>query len=145
MPSGVSDYGATTWLSALFGVVPLPTLYYIALCSDEPGDAQDGSMLASLEPDDGIGYARVAYPSGASSWALNGAYLTNTLPVAYPTPTDDWGYLNHFALCTDATAGQIFAWGEILNPQYVADTVGMLIPPGALVLGLQSLDNSIVA
>lgn len=144
MASGVSDYGAETWLSALFGVVALPTGYYIALCLDEAGAAMDGDMLADLEPTD-TAYARQPYGTGVDEWGANGPYLTNLLDIEFPTPVEDWGYLTHFALCDSVTSGQLYAWGEMFNPQYVSTDIGMLIPPGGLVLGLQALDNTIAA
>jgi hypothetical protein len=144
MPSGVSDYGSATWLSALFGVVPPPSQYFVALCSREPGGAMDGDMLAALEPADPA-YARQSYPTGAAYWAPNGPYLTNLLTVTFPTPAVDWGYLTHFALCTTAVGGQVYGWGEMFNPQFVSSTIGMFVPRGALVLGLHALDNSIAA
>jgi hypothetical protein len=145
MPSGVSDVGAAIWLSALFGVSALPTTYRIALCSRQPGDAMDGAMLAGLEPTGDPAYVRQPYGTGGSNWAANGAYLTNLLPVTFPLPGQDWGYLTHFALCTAPTGGQVYAWGELSNPQFVTRSIGMLIPPGGIVLGLHSLNNSIAA
>lgn len=144
MPSGVSDYGSATWLSALFGVVPLPAQYYVALCSQQPGAAMDGNMLAGLEPTDSA-YTRPAYSTGGSHWGSNGPYLTNLQIINFPDPGQDWGYLTHFALCTAPVSGQVYAWGEMFNPQFVTDSIGVLIPPGALILGLHALDNSIAA
>lgn len=144
MPSGVSDFGSATWLSALFGVVPLPEQYHVALCTREPGSLMDGTMLAALEPTSGS-YLRRPYPTGAAAWAANGPYLTNLQALAFPTPGDDWGYLTHFALCTAADGGQLYAWGQFFNPQFVSRSIGMFIPPGGMVLGLHALDNSIAA
>lgn len=144
MPSGVSDYGSRTWLSGLFGIVPVPSQYFVALCTHQPGTAMDGNMLAGLEPGD-VAYERQQYPSGAASWTPNGPYVTNSQGLVFPTPSVDWGYLNHFALCTAVHSGQIFAWGEIFNPQFVTNTIGVLMPPGSLVLGLHALDNTIAA
>lgn len=144
VPSGVSDYGSATWLGALFGVVPLPDTYYLALCGDEPGTAMDGTMLSGLEPDD-PGYGRIPYNTGAEFWDSNGPYLTNTQLIEFPPPEDDWGYLTHFALCTAQGDGQVYAWGELFNPQFVTTGIGMMLPPGALVLGLHALDNTIAA
>lgn len=143
MPSGVSDYGSATWLSALFGVVALPADYWIALCTHEPGAAMDGSMLAGIEP--AGGYVRAHYPAGPSAWASNGPYLTNTQTVSFSTPTEDWGYLTHFALCSAPSAGQVYAWGEMNNPQYITGGIHAIIPNGSLVLGLHALDASIAA
>lgn len=140
----MSDFGSETWLSALFGVTPLPTGYFIALCSDEPGAAMDGTLLAGLEPAD-TAYARQPYGTGPSAWDSNGPYLTNLLAAAFPTPVIDWGYLTHFAICDSLTAGQLYAWGEMYNPQYVSTGIGMEIAPGGLVLGLHALDNTIAA
>lgn len=141
MASGVSDYGSATWLSALFGVVPLPTEYFLALCSVEPGAATDGNMLAGLEPSDAA-YERQPYQIGPTFWASNGPYLTNLKAVPFPVPDQDWGSLTHFALCTQTTGGQVFSWGQMFNPLFVTRTIGVFIPPGALVLGLHALDPS---
>lgn len=144
MPSGVSDYGSATWLSALFGVTALPAAYYVALCQAEPGAAMDGDILATIEPVDPA-YARQPYPPGPTAWTANGPYLTNVQAITYSTPTAAWGYLTHFALCTQPSFGQVFAWGGLLNSQFVDPGVGILIPAGALVLGLHSLENTIAA
>jgi hypothetical protein len=144
VPSGVSDYGSSTWLSALFGVVPLPTQYYIALTSREPGAAMDGDMLAGIEPSDPA-YQRSAYPTGAMFWAANGPYLTNLVAATFPLPEVDWGYLTHFALCNAADGGRLLAWGQMFNPQFVTRSIGVVIPPGGMVLGLHALDSTIAA
>lgn len=144
MPSGVSDFGSSTWLAALFGVTPIPAEYFIALCTDEPGSAMDGDILTDLEPVDAA-YQRQPYWPGSLSWESNGPYLTNLKPISFPLPSVDWGYLTHYAVCSAATSGQLYAWGEIVNAQFVTATIGMQIPAGGLVLGLHALDNSIAA
>lgn len=145
MPSGISDFGTATWLSVLLGLTPVPAAYWIALCSREPGDAMDGAMLAALEPTVDPAYRRRSYSTGPAFWAGNGPYVTNLQSVTFPTPGVDWGYLTHFALCTEITAGQVYAWGQVSNPQFVTRSIGMLIPPGGIVLGLHSLSNAISA
>lgn len=142
MPSGVSDYGSRAWLSALFGVEPLPDRYFVALCVREPGSLMDGTMVGALEPAD-QSYARPQYGVGGTYWAPNGPYLTNLQPVTFNVPVQDWGYLTHFALLTAADQGQLYAWGALFNPQFVSRSIGMFIPPGGLVLGLHALDNTI--
>lgn len=144
MPSGISDFGSATWLAALFGALPLPKTYWMALCLDEPGPAVDGDMLADLEPAD-PSYTRQAYPAGGGWWDSNGPYLTNTADITFPLPAADWGYVTHFVLCNAPTSGDIYAWGELLSPQYVTDSVAVSMPAGTLVLGLHTLDNSITA
>lgn len=142
MSAGVSDYGAGAWLASLFGVTGPITDYWLALCSDEPSSDMDGDVLGDLEPAGG-GYARVRYGTGPALWAADSNFLTNLVDVDFGVPTDDWGDVSHFALCTDPTGGDLYAWGEFLNPQYVEAANQMLIPAGALVLALTTLDDSI--
>jgi hypothetical protein len=142
MPSGVSDFGATAWLAALFAVSEPITGYYLALCSDEPGAGMDGDLLADLEPVDSS-YHRVGYGVGADNWGANGNYLTNSLDIDFGLPSEDWGDISHYALCTAISSGELYAWGEFLNPQFVQADYQLLIPAGALVLTLSALDNLI--
>jgi hypothetical protein len=143
MASGVSSYGASTWLSALFGVTSLPSSYYIALCVDQPGIDADGSVISSLEPPTGVGYARQSYATGSSNWTVNAGNLVNLNDIVYPAPTGDWGLLSHYVLCTATTAGQIYAFGIFDNPYFVTSGLGVLIPAGGIVIHLASLDVSI--
>lgn len=143
MPSGVSDFGAGAWLSALFGVTAPITSYYIALASDEPGPAADGTILAALEPPPGTGYARQLYAADNTHWAGNGAYLTNLIEIDFPFPTADWGRLTHYVLADSLVDGQIYAWGAFTNPQNVTAGYAISLPVGGVVLSLSSLENSI--
>lgn len=142
MPSGVSDFGAGTWLAALFGITAPIDGYYLALCTDEPGTGMDGDILADLEPADPA-YSRISYGTAGGSWGANGNYITNSFDIDFGLPDLDWGDLNHYALCTALTGGDIYAWGEFLNPQYVVAGYQLVIPAGGLVLTLSALDNSI--
>lgn len=143
MTSGVSDFGADAWLSALFGVTADITGYFIALCSDDPGPAADGTILAALEPQPGSNYARQAYAAGASHWGANGNYITNTVEIVFPLPFTDWGRMTHYALADSLSNGELYAWGAFTNPQNVTTGYSMSIPAGGIVLSLSSLENSI--
>lgn len=143
MASGISTWGATTWLSALFGVTSPITGYYVALCSEEPSDDSDGTLLADIEPPSGSNYARQAYAAGASNWGANGDFLLNLTEIVFPIPFTDWGYLSHYALCSAASGGEIYAWGAFTNPQTVTVGYRMTIPVGGVVLSLSSLEGSI--
>lgn len=142
MPAAVTDYGAPTWLSALFGVGALPTTYYVALLSDPPGEATDGTIIADLEPVGG-GYSRMSYGTGAANWDVNGAYLINLNPIDYGVATGEWGSLDHFALCTAATGGDVYAYGELADGVYVETDYHLIVPAGGIVLALVSLNESI--
>lgn len=149
MGVGVSDWGQSVWLAGLFGVIEVPPGYWIALASDEPGPAADGTTLADLEPGSGdddptlCGYARQWYPADASSWSTDDGYLTNLLDIVFPLPVTDWGYLSHYVLCNAADDGDIYAWGAFANPQQVTTGYLMTIPAGGLVVSLSSLEDSI--
>lgn len=143
MASGIADFGASTWLAAVFGVVDPSAGYWIALCSDEPGPAADGDTLADLEPAAETAYRRIHYLAGPDNWEVDGTFLTNLLPVVFPLPFEDWGRLTHYALCTAATSGSLYAWGVFTNPQNVLAGYSMIIPPGGIVVSLTSVDNSI--
>jgi hypothetical protein len=142
MASGIADFGASSWLSTLFGIEDPIAGYYLALCLDEPGPGFDGLILDDIEPAGG-GYARQFYASDDTHWAVNGNYVTNLLEVGFGTPTLDWGRLTHFALCTAASSGDIYAWGEFLSPSFAAAGFELVLPPGGLVLSLASQDDSI--
>lgn len=143
MGAGLADFGATNWVAMLVGLADVPSGYYLALCLDQPGPAMDGAILADLEPPPGTGYLRLLVPAGAGDWAVNGPYALNLNALDFGVATADWGLLNHFALVDSAAGGNLYGYGEFLNPQDVLGGQACLLPPGALVLTLTSLENSI--
>ncbi len=142
MPAGVADYGASAWLSAIFGLTEPPAEYWLALCNSEPGAQMDGDILGDLEPD-GAGYERVQYGIGSGYWAVESGRITNVQPISFPTPLEDWDYVSHFALLDAATSGDIYAWGEFINSQTVQANQNILIPQGGVVIAIQSYASSI--
>lgn len=146
MPSNVTDWGASQYLSILHGIVSLPPGYYVALCSDEPGPLADGSILAGLEPAD-TAYHRRYIPLDAASWAdpTIGGYVANLIALDFGIPGLDWGLLPYFALCDSATAGEVFAYGEFNQPAYVTASYDVQIPPGAITLALSGYVPPIVS
>lgn len=143
MPSGINDYGAGYWAELMVGLQSIPSAYWIALCTQEPGDASDGTILQDFEPDTAAGYARVSYTTGASYWGVNGQYVTNTATVDFGVPTAAWGLLTHFALTDDPVAGNLFAYGEMHNAVNADITTDVQLPPGGIVLAIYTLDPSI--
>lgn len=142
MPSGVADYGATTWLGMLFGVTAVPSGYYVAAFVDEPGDSMDGSMFSELEPSD-PSYARRLVAANATKWSLDGAYLTNTEEVRFPAASEDQGILPYYGLCSALTGGELYSWGEILNPAPIYTGGILVLPEGAIVVSLTALSDPI--
>jgi hypothetical protein len=141
--SGVADYGATAFLSIMMGITEPPSVWWIALCTDQPGEGMDGDILAEIEPDPAANYGRVSVASGSAHWGLNGQYVANIDTLDFGIPTADWGQISHYGILDAATEGNLWAFGEFFNPQEADATFDILIPQGGIVLALYGLENSI--
>lgn len=144
MAGGISDFGRAAWLSALFGVTPLPSGYYIALVSDEPGEAMDGDILADLEPT-GANYRRRRFGTGKGYWEVGDSFITNIVELSFGVAGTDWGDISHYALTDAPTAGNVYAWGELANPVYAQSGYSVILPAGGMVIALDALDAQIIA
>lgn len=142
MPSNICDHGATMFMASVFGLGAAPASFWIALCSPEPGTDSDGTVLADLEPAGG-GYARILYAVGADNWSTDGGYLSNAKDIDFGTATADWGFLDHFVLCTDQVDGELYAFGELTDAQYIEADTQVILPAGSIVLALVPLDDTI--
>jgi hypothetical protein len=129
-------------MAALFGVSTALPGFYVALCTDAPGIDSDGSIVADLEPAD-VAYDRQAYGVGATHWGTNANYLTNTDDIDFGIPAADWGLINHYALLDAASGGDIYAFGEFLNGQFVPAGFEFIIPAGGIIIALSALEDSI--
>jgi hypothetical protein len=146
MATGVTDFGVNTWLNILFGITAPPSTYYVALCTEAPDDGFDGSILATIEPDPAFAYARQPIPADAADWATAiSGFTTNAAEVDFGVPTDTWGIMTHFALCTAASAGDVYCYGELVNPSPVDITSNFSLPPGSIVLNLVSYQPPVLA
>jgi len=143
----VSAYGAQQWSGVLVGIVTLPTSFYVALCSDEPGNGWDGTVLQTVEPPaimSSTSYVRPALGFGLTHWALADAgYAVSTTDVTFATPDVDWGALPWFALCDDPVAGNMWAWGEFAEQITVTAGSTVTVPAGSIALELDNLLPSI--
>jgi len=119
----------------MFGIGTVPSQYYIALTLGEPRGADTGLSVMLMEPQGGA-YTRKLYGTGPSWWLLDGTTLSNTADVTFPTPSAPWGYVTHFALCSTAIAGDLFAWGALQNPQMIKQDVPARLIAGAMVLSM---------
>ncbi len=141
MGSGIADFGVGALLEALFGITPI-TSVWVALCSDEPGVAADGDILADLEPA-AAEYIRQEIAFDGSHWAVDGNNATNLVEVTFPAAVSDWGSINHYAFTTGSTSGDLYGFGELTEPQVVSAGYQMALPPGGLIITLASQDSSI--
>lgn len=151
MSISVADYGSAFWLGMLVGINTVPAQYWVALLINDADEGYDGTVLAAVEPvltDEllvATGYLRRPYGVGAGSWSsTEGGFTTNTIAISYPVPTADWGIVLGWALCTSSVAGELFAFGEFDNPQYVAAGNALIIPAGGLTLTMTGPTNTIV-
>ena len=142
MPAAVTDFGAPAWLSALFAVTTRPTSYWLALLSDPPGEATDGTIIADLEPAGG-GYARQSYGTGGGNWDVNGNYLVNLNAIDFGIATTDWGSVDHFGLCTASSGGDVYAYGELADAVFVETDYHLIVPAGGIAIALVTLAESI--
>lgn len=147
MPSAFTSWGQGQFLNICLNLASPPASFWLALCTDEPGIDADGTTIADLEPDSAAGYARVEIPVDSANWtnALGTTYATNIFDITFPTPTDIWGVINHFALCSLDTAGEVYIYGEFDVSSEVDTTAPFLIPAGGIVIVFSSVLPSIVA
>jgi hypothetical protein len=146
MSSALTDWGAQQFLSWILNITSTPADFWVALCLDEPGTLADGTSIVVMEPDPVAGYLRQPVSLGPSSWtAPDGVnYSTNVLDIDFGVPLDSWGAITHFALCSDATEGDVYLYGEFDLPAEVDSSVQFIIPVGSLIIALESYNPAIV-
>lgn len=145
MASAITDWGANAWISILMGIDSPPANYWIALASREPGTGIDGSMLAALEPASGGVYERQEIAADGSHWGLSGSgYVANSVAIPFGVPDVSWGFISYFVICSAATDGQLYAYGEFSNAQNFDASYYVELPIGAISLKGVSVVPSIV-
>lgn len=125
MPSA-SIYGREQMLAAFFApdLFDAPEVVYLALCLVAPTAGDTGDTLS--EPDDEsqmlddgtlAGYARQPIPTGSLYWGFTGSSgVANMGQVDFAPPTQDWGDIVGWALCTDPVGGRTYFIGELASP-----------------------------
>lgn len=148
MANQVTDWGAKQWVGMMFGLISVPSGYWIALANKQPGTGVDGTMLEQLEPPvtaSSTSYARQELAATSSHWTLNDAgYVANLTEVNFGTPDTAWGYTPYYAICDAVTAGHVYAYGAFVNPQTVVPPFPVRIPIATLILQAISAVPSIV-
>lgn len=149
MPNAVSDYGSQAWLEVMFGINTLPTTWYLALCTQEPGEQWDGTLLQDVEPwgpDDYTGtvYARQPIASSDTDWDVSDDGLAiNVNVITWGVPDVDWGIVTHFALVDDDTDGNLWLFGEFSSPISANGDAEIFLDTGDLVISLANVLSSI--
>jgi len=145
MSANLTDYGANAFGDHLSGVATLPSTFYVALCSTQPDVGVDGTTLDALEPA-GASYARVALArNGATSWqAADLGVITTLVDVNFAVAAEDWGTITHYALCTAASAGYVYGYGQFTYEQRIMTGDQMLLPAGGISLSFVGPTNPMV-
>lgn len=133
----MSDYGANLYASVIVRGASAPATLYLALLGELPGPAMDGTDITAFEPS-GAGYARVAIPTGSAHWSepSDGSSAYDTA-VSF-SPTGDWGLVAAYALCTEATGGQVLMFAYLSTAVSAQEGSTIQVPANALVVGVVS-------
>lgn len=108
---------------------------WLALTKTPPSSADMG---ASLDEPDAASYQRRAYGVGSYWWVATGpGVVTNAQAIDWPTPSDDWGQVTGWALCTESTSGMTLASGVLRRAMTITQGTRPRVSPGSLRLSLQ--------
>jgi hypothetical protein len=144
MAGGITAYGANALVDHFTGVAALPGTFYIALCSTQPDNATDGTTLASIEPVGGS-YARQSIVRTSVGWAPGDQGVSiSLLALTYPTASADWGLVTHYAVCSAASAGNVYGYGPFAYSQTILTGDIMTIPVGGLSTAFISPTSALV-
>lgn len=142
MANVMTTYGANLWSQILFDLEAVPANYYVALCESLPDETIDGTELAGIEPSGG--YARLQVPTNSTYWGTNDdGLVSNATLLTFGSPSNDWGRLEAYALCTAATAGEVICAGEFTQPLYVRLGVPARIAIGGIAFGVATQADTI--
>lgn len=136
----ITEHGATQWAAVMFGLASLPATFYLAVLTGEPGEGWDGSVLATIEPDDPGVYARIGLDVPADWVLTDDGAVVNAVEVSFADPSLDWGPIPFYALTDDLVAGQIWSYNWFLDPYYVQAGMGLTLPVGSI---WHQLDNQL--
>jgi hypothetical protein len=101
--------------------VTRPTAWYIALFTDNPGEASGGTEVS------GGGYARQS-----ATFTVSGNLATNAAAIEYAEATASYGTVTHIAIMDASTGGNQIAYAA-LSASKAIDTGDILrIPAGDL-------------
>lgn len=131
----LSTYGGNLYAEVITGRQGPLAAWYLALLTAVPGPDDSGTAIAAIEPS-GASYSRIMIGTGTGLWAAaSGGYCQYTDAIVY-TPTEDWGTLVAYALCTANTAGYMVFYDSLRAPLTVKAGSAVTIPVNSLGLGV---------
>lgn len=137
MATNVTDYGRDFILNVITGQSTMPSSLFVALTTAPPDLGFDGDLLADIEPTD-TNYTRMEISNNGSFWELaDGGFTVSKDSVTFPAANADYpAEITHFALCTDATSGEVILYAEFSQSKQILETQQPVITAGILVLSL---------
>lgn len=125
-------WGATEMMGSFFGALRVPpTRMYMALILDTPPSPYiSGNELD--EPSADAGYNRLQIDNVATNWSQNMETITNASTMTFTTAVSDWGTINYWALCNTLIEGQVYFYGEFIEPVLILETDYAVIDVGTL-------------
>lgn len=133
----LSSYGRSVMINSVFRTEATPVLSsaYMALTTSVPVTTDTGTTIT--EPT-ASSYERVPYGLGAYFWTMMGpGQVANVQALSWVPPTDDWGQVIGWALCTESTSGMVLALGRLRRSMTIVAGMRLKVPPGSLRLTLQ--------
>jgi hypothetical protein len=130
-------YGRSVLVNSVFRpeAAPMLSTAWLALTTLTPVSTDSGSSI--VEPT-ASSYERSPYGIGTYFWSLMGpGLLINTRTLDWIRPTDDWGQVIGWALCTESTSGMALAYGRLRRPMTIVAGSRVRVPPGSIRLTLQ--------
>lgn len=137
MPGSLSTSGRTLLMNAMFRPEAFAAIsdIFVALTTSVPVSTDSGDTIA--EPV-ASSYARGDYGVGSYFWTLNGpGQLLNAHNIEWINPTDDWGQVTGWALCTESMSGMVVASGPLRRSMTITAGMRLRIPPGVIRLTCQ--------
>jgi hypothetical protein len=89
-----------------------------------------GTTLDAIEPT-AASYARVSIPI-SGNWSTPSSGITQYNGTVNLSPSENWGLVTHWALCTTQTAGEMVVFGTLTSAINILAAGSALtqIPPG---------------
>lgn len=109
-----------TWLLTN-GSATRPTAWYVALFTDDPGEAGGGTEIS------GGSYARTAV-----TFTVSGDTASNSAAVEFPAATANWGTITHIGIMDADTSGNMIIYAALTASKAIADGDVFRIPTGDL-------------
>lgn len=128
--SAMSDYLENKLIDFVFRgqTYTPPTNTYIGLLTSAPNDANTGSNVVEVS---GGSYARVAVGATLLNWSGTQSNTANTAstgtsgttyninPIAFPSPTGNWGVITAFGMFDASSGGNLLFYGNLTTAKTV--------------------------